>query len=62
MIGQTVIGGMIFSLAGSRPHVERGWVKRCAPKTDWNVQTRNDVATRECGFRGISDMERKNGN
>jgi hypothetical protein len=62
MIGQTVIGGMIFSLAGSGPHVERGWIKRCAPKTDWNVQTRNDVATRECGFRGISDMERKNGN
>jgi hypothetical protein len=62
MIGQAVIGGMIFSLSGSRPHVERGWIKKCAPKTEWNVQTRNDVATRECGFRGISDMERKNGN
>lgn len=62
MIGQTVIGGMIFSLAGSRPHVERGWVKRCAPKANWSAQPRNDVATNECGFKGISDMEKRNGN
>ena len=62
MIGQTVIGGMIFATMGARPHVERGWMKRCAPKTDWQVRPRNDVATNECGFRGISEMEKKNGN
>ena len=62
MIGHTVIGGMIIPLAGNRPHVERGWIKRCPTKTDWNVQPRNNVATNECVFRGISDMEIRNGN
>ena len=62
MMGQMVIGGLIFSTMGSRPHVERGWIKRCAPETEWQVQPRNNVSTNECGFRGVSDMERKNGN
>ena len=62
MIGQTVIGGMMFATMGSRPHVERGWIKRCAPKTDWSVQPRNNVVTNECGFKGVSDMEKRNGN
>lgn len=62
MIGQTVIGGMIFATMGSRPKVQRGWIKRCAPHTDWDVKPRNNVSTNECGFYGISDMEKKNGN
>lgn len=62
MIGEVVIGGLIFAHKGYRPHVERGWIKVCAPKTDWDVRPRNDVATNDCGFRGITDMEKRNGN
>ena len=62
MMHQMIIGGLMFATMGSRPHVERGWIKKCAPKTEWQVQSRNDVATRECGFRGIGYMEKNNGN
>lgn len=63
MIGEVVIGGLIFAHKGYRPHVERGWIKVCDHKgVGWSNQPRNNVATNDCGFSGITDMEKKNGN
>ena len=45
MMGQMVIGGLMFSTMGSRPHVERGWIKRCAPQTEWQVQPRRYITS-----------------
>ena len=53
MIGEAIFGGLIYAIQGTRPYLERGWVKRCPPNSKWNIQPRNDVGTRECGFNPI---------
>ena len=46
MIGEVVIGGLIFALKGKRPYLERGWQKQCKTKTEWEViaQERREYA------------------
>ena len=61
MIGEVLIGGLIFALKGTRPYIERGWIKRCTEKTDWEVMPKNDVSTRECGFNPMKHEVTCNG-
>lgn len=60
MIGEVVIGGLIHALWGNKPHVERGWMKVCKSHDQWQVQPKNNVGTRECGFQPISELEKPN--
>jgi len=61
MIGEVLIGGLIFALKGKRPHVERGWQKQCKTKTEWEVMPKNGVGTRECGFNPMKHEVTCNG-
>ena len=61
MIGEVLIGGLIFALQGKRPHVERGWLKQCREKEDWTVLPRNSVSTRDCGFNPMKHEVTCNG-
>lgn len=61
MIGEVVIGGLIFALKGKRPYLERGWQKKCEAKNEWTVLPRNGVGTRECGFNPMKHEVKCNG-
>ena len=61
MIGEVLIGGLIFALKGKRPYVERGWMKQCTTKSDWSVMPTNKVGTRECGFNPMKHEVKCNG-
>lgn len=61
MMGEVLFGGLVYALKGTRPFVERGWVKKCTVKTDWKVVPRNSVGTRECGDV-LLQLEKCNGN
>lgn len=61
MIGEVVIGGLIFALQGTRPYLERGWQKKCEAKNEWTVLPHNGVGTRECGFNPMKHEVKCNG-
>ena len=62
MIGEGLIGGLIFAHESKRPYLERGWLKQCKEQTQWRVQDRNNVNTRECGFNPMKHEVSCNGN
>ena len=56
------IGGVPFGAVGIRPHIERGWIKRCRSTSQWQKQPANKVATRECGFTPLTTQRISNVN
>ena len=44
------VGGVPLGMVGIRPHIERGWIKKCAQHSVWEKKQPNKVATKECGF------------
>ncbi len=38
MLGQLVFSEIPFATVGQLPYVERGWIKECAEKNEWDVK------------------------
>jgi hypothetical protein len=60
VIAEQLFGDIIFALKGAKPIVDRGWYKRCTASTEWHVQPRNNLTTRECGYAPLR-LEKCNG-
>ena len=44
------VGGVPFGMVGIKPHIERGWIKKCKTQGVWTKVPANKVNTRECGY------------
>lgn len=53
MFGQMLFAELPFATVGQPPHVEDGWIKKCADKGacgEWEKQPQNKVSTIGCDY------------
>jgi len=55
MMGEVVIGGLIFALQGMRPYLESGWMKQCKEPDHWSRIPKDNRDTQECGFNPLKE-------
>ena len=55
MMGEAVLGGLIFAFQGMRPYLERGWIKQCEEPDNWSRIPKDNRGTRDCCFDPIKE-------